>query len=294
MHKLFCFLMLVLMVSLQAQELQCEVVVNSDRVSNANPQVFVTLQKAVSEFVNNTRWTNKVYKQNERILCSMYINVSEYADNAFKASIQVQASRPVYNSNYLSPIFNYNDVDFDFRYIEFENLFFNPNTFDSNLVSVLAFYSYMILGIDADSYSMLGGTNYFDVAENIVVVAQSSGYKGWAQSGGNQNRYFLVNDMITPTFAPMREGFYQYHALGLDKMADDLKVGKEGVKAALATISKVHVVRPNAFLPRVFFDAKSDEIVALFSGGPTISTGEMVETLNRMSPTNISKWSKIR
>lgn len=294
MHKLVCFLMLVLIGSLQAQELQCEVVVNSDRVSNANPQVFVTLQKAVSEFVNNTRWTNKVYKQNERILCSMYINVSEYADNAFKASIQVQASRPVFNSNYLTPIFNYNDVDFDFRYIEFENLFFNPNTFDSNLVSVLAFYSYMILGIDADSYSMLGGTNYFDVAENIVVVAQSSGYKGWAQSGGNQNRYFLVNDMITPTFAPMREGFYQYHALGLDKMADDLKVGKEGVKAALATISKVHVVRPNAFLPRVFFDAKSDEIVALFSGGPTISTGEMVETLNRMSPTNISKWSKIR
>jgi hypothetical protein len=286
--------MLFLMGSLQAQELQCEVVVNSDRVTNANPQIFVTLQKAVSEFVNNSRWTNKVYKQNERILCSMYINVSEYADNAFKASIQVQASRPVYNSNYLSPLFNYNDIDFDFRYIEFENLFFNPNTFDSNLVSVLAFYSYMILGIDADSYSMLGGTNYYDVAENIVVVAQSSGYKGWTQSGGNQNRFFLVNDMITPTFSPMREGFYQYHALGLDKMADDLKTGKEGVKASLSTISKVHVVRPNAFLPRVFFDAKSDEIVALFSGGPTVQTAEMVETLNRMSPTNISKWSKIR
>jgi hypothetical protein len=294
MHKLVCFLMLFLMGSLQAQELQCEVVVNSDRVTNANPQIFVTLQKAVSEFVNNSRWTNKVYKQNERILCSMYINVSEYADNAFKASIQVQASRPVYNSNYLSPLFNYNDIDFDFRYIEFENLFFNPNTFDSNLVSVLAFYSYMILGIDADSYSMLGGTNYYDVAENIVVVAQSSGYKGWTQSGGNQNRFFLVNDMITPTFSPMREGFYQYHALGLDKMADDLKTGKEGVKASLSTISKVHVVRPNAFLPRVFFDAKSDEIVALFSGGPTVQTAEMVETLNRMSPTNISKWSKIR
>ena len=294
MHKLVCFLLLLLGSSLQAQELQCEVVVNSDRVTNANPQIFVTLQKAVSEFVNNTRWTNKVYKQNERILCSMYINVAEYADNAFKASIQVQASRPVYNSNYLSPIFNYNDVDFDFRYIEFENMFFNENTFDSNLISVLAFYSYMILGIDADSYTLEGGTNYFDIAENIVVVAQSSGYKGWTQSGGNQNRFFLVNDMITPTFSPMREGFYQYHALGLDKMADDLKGGKEGIKTAIATISKVHVVRPNAFLPRVFFDAKSDEIVALFSGGPTISTGEMVEILNRMSPTNISKWSKIR
>jgi hypothetical protein len=286
--------MLFLLGSLNAQELQCEVVVNSDRVTNANPQIFVNLQKAVSEFVNNSRWTNKVYKQNERILCSMYINVSEYADNAFKASIQVQASRPVYNSNYLSPLFNYNDIDFDFRYIEFENLFFNPNSFDSNLVSVLAFYSYMILGIDADSYSMLGGSNYYDVAENIVVVAQSSGYKGWVQSGGNQNRFFLVNDMITPTFSPMREGFYQYHALGLDKMADDLKAGKESVKASLSTISKVHTVRPNAFLPRVFFDAKSDEIVDLFSGGPTVQTAELVEILNRMSPTNISKWSKIR
>jgi hypothetical protein len=294
MRKLVCYLLLFLMGALQAQELQCEVIVNSDRVTNANPQVFVTLQKAVSEFVNNTRWTNKVYNQNERILCSMYINVSEYADNAFRASIQVQASRPVYNSNYLTPIFNYNDVDFDFRYIEFENLFYNPNSFDSNLVSVLAFYAYMILGIDADSYGMLEGTNYFDNAENIVVVAQSSGYKGWAQSGGNQNRFFLVNDMITPTFSPMREGFYQYHALGLDRMADDLKVGKEGIKTALTTISKVHIVRPNAFLPRVFFDAKSDEIVALFSGGPPVQTAELVETLKRMSPTNTSKWSKIR
>ena len=294
MRKLVCYIVLFLMGSLQAQELQCEVTVNSDRVTNANPQVFVTLQKAVSEFVNNTRWTTKLYKQNERILCSMFINVSEYADNNFKASIQVQASRPVYNSNYLTTIFNYNDVDFDFRYIEFENLFFNPNTFDSNLVSVLAFYSYMILGIDADSYSMLEGTNYFDSAENIVAVAQTSGVKGWAQSGGNQNRFFLVNDMITPTFSPIRECIYQYHALGLDKMADDLKAGKEGIKSALATLSKVHAVRPNAFLARVFFDAKSDEIVALFSGGPPVQTAELVETLNRMSPTNISKWSKIR
>lgn len=294
MRKQICFLMLFLLGSLQAQELQCEVVVNSDRVTNANPQIFVTLQKSLSEFVNNTRWTNKIYKQNERISCSMYINVAEYADNSFKASIQVQASRPIFNSNYSSPIFNYNDTDFDFRYVEFENLFFNPNTFDSNLVSVLAFYSYMILGIDADSYTLEGGTSYFETAENIVIVAQSSGYKGWTQSAGNQNRYFLVNDMITPTYYPIREGFYQYHALGLDKMADDLKTGKEGVKAALATIAKVHVVRPNAFLPRVFFDAKSDEIVALFSGGPMIQTAEMVETLNRMSPTNISKWSKIK
>lgn len=280
--------------SISAQELNCEVRVNSERITNVNQQIFKTLETALNEFVNKTKWTNLNFKQSERISCSMFINVAEFNNNQFSATIQVQASRPVYNSTYSSPLFNINDKDFSFRYIEFEPLFYNPNSFDSNLVSVVAFYAYMILGVDADSFTKFGGTPYFEMAQNVVSLAQTSGFKGWNQSDGLQNRYFLAADMLSTTFQPIREGFFEYHVNGLDIMADDLKGGKEKIKSSLATVGKAHNVRPNAFLTRVFFDAKSDEIVSLFSGGPNVPITDLVNNLNRISPLNSAKWSQIK
>lgn len=277
-----------------AQELNCEVQVNSERITNVNQQIFKTLETALNEFVNKTKWTNIDFKQSERISCSMFINVSEFNNNQFSATIQVQASRPIYNSTYSSPLFNVNDKDFSFRYIEFEPLFYNPNSFDSNLVSVVAFYAYMILGVDADSFTKFGGTPYFEMAQNVVSLAQTSGFKGWNQSDGLQNRYFLAADMLSTTFQPIREGFFEYHVNGLDIMADDLKGGKEKIKSSLTTVGKAHSVRPNAFLTRVFFDAKSDEIVSLFSGGPNVQITDLVDNLNRISPLNSAKWSQIK
>ncbi|PKP14835.1 MAG: DUF4835 domain-containing protein, partial [Bacteroidetes bacterium HGW-Bacteroidetes-23] len=180
-----------------------------------------------------------------------------------------------------------------FRYIEFENLFFNPNSFDSNLVSVVSFYAYMILAMDADSFEYQGGNDYLEIAQNIVSVSQSGG-KGWSQSDGLQNRFFLVNDMLSSTFDPIRLGFYDYHKLGLDLMADDLPAGKEGVKNAVLTLSKINSVRPNAYLTRVFFDTKADEILSVFTGGPKIDITDLVDNLNRVSPLNASNWSKIK
>lgn len=276
------------------QEIKCDVKINSERVNMTNKQIFRTLETSLTEFVNNTRWTNVSTKQHERINCSMFINVSAYDSDTFVATLQVQASRPVFNANYSTPIFSYNDKEFVFRYVEFENLFFNPNSFDSNLVSMVAFYVYTILGTDADTFSPLGGTPYFSMAQTVVSNAQQSNFKGWKQSDGNQTRFIYLTDIMSSTFNPVRLAMYEYHVNGLDRMAENVKTGKENVMKALADLSKIHSVRPNAFVTRVFFDTKSEEIQSIFSGGPSINIADLVDNLNRVSPTNASKWAKIK
>lgn len=294
MHKWIGLLLIMFSFSMKGQELNCTVKINFDRITDANPQIFRTLEASLTDFVNNTRWTTRNFGRNEKIDCSMFINVSAYDSNAFTATLQVQSSRPVYNSTYATPILNFNDKDFSFRYNEGEQLYYNPNSFDSNLVSVIAYYANIIIGLDADSYALNSGTEYYEVAQNIQSLAEGKGYKGWSQQDGNQNRYFLVNDLLSNTYTPFRESLFEYHFGALDTMADNQKAGKEKIIASLKTLAKVQSVRPNAFLTRIFFDAKSDEIVSMFSGGPNVTITELVDTLNRISPMNSSKWSKIR
>jgi hypothetical protein len=294
MHKLLVVFILMAFEFAHSQELNCVVSINSERVTANDQKVFKTLETSLSEFVNKTKWTSQDFNQNELIQCSMFINVSAIESTTFTATIQIQASRPVYNSIYTTPIFNYNDKDFVFRYVEFESLNFNPNSFDSNLISVVAFYSYIILALDADSFESLKGTPYLEMAQNVMSVAQTGGSKGWSQSDGMQNRFFLVSDLLSNTFDPIRKGYYEYHAKGLDKMADDLKLGKENIKLALMNMAAIHYVRPNAFLTRIFFDAKSDEITDIFKEGPAVQAAELVDNLNRLSPLNASKWGTIR
>lgn len=277
----------------QAQELNCTVKVNAQQLSNASLTVFKTLETSLTDFVNKTQWTTQVFKQNEKINCSMYITVSSFNSDQFAATIQVQSARPIHNSSYTSPVFNFNDKEFIFKYSEFEALNFNPNSFDSNLVSVISFYSYIILGMDADSFVQDSGNTYFETAKSISDLAQQSGYKGWRQSDGNQNRYFLINDLLSPTFSEIRNTIFAYHK-GLDGMNLDLKESKEKIKKAILNLSKLNASRPNSFLARVFFDAKSDEIVSVFSGGPSISVTDLVDSLNKISPLNSAKWATIK
>ncbi len=287
-------LFLILSFSLsQAQELNCTVKVNAQQLTNASLTVFKTLETSLNDFVNKTQWTSQAYKQNEKINCSMYITVSSYNSDQFVATIQVQSARPVHNSTYTTPILNFNDKEFNFKYSEYEALNFNPTSFESNLVSVISFYSYVILGMDADSFVQGSGNTYFETAQNIAELAQQSGYKGWRQSDGNQNRYFLINDLLSPTFKEIRNTVFEYHK-GLDLMSADLKGGKEKIKESVLNLSKLNATRPNSFLARVFFDAKSDEIVSVFSGGPTLSITDLVDNLNKISPLNSSKWSTIK
>jgi hypothetical protein len=293
MNKIVTFLLLFIFGFVQAQQLNCTVTVDAQRLSVTNQQVFKTLQTSISEFVNKTDWTGETVKQSEKINCSIYITVSANTSDQFIATIQVQSSRPVFNSSYASPVLNYNDKDFSFKYTEFENLIYNPTSFDSNLVSVLSFYSYIILGMDSDTFVLESGSPYFETAQDILNVAQQGGSKGWSQSDGNQNRYFLINDILSPAFKQVRQTMFDYHT-GLDLMNQNVKEAKEKIKRSLIDFTKLNASRPNAFLSRVFFDAKSDEIVAIFSGGPSITISDLVEDLNKISPLNSSKWALIK
>jgi hypothetical protein len=277
----------------QAQELNCTVTFSTDQVGATNQQVFKTLKKSLTEFVNNTKWTEQTYKGAEKIECSFFFTITAYNADQFTGTLQVQASRPVYNSTYMSPILNINDKEINFNYIEFQNLTFNPNSFDSNLLSIMAFYANLIIGMDADTYALEGGSKSLESAQNIANLAQQSQIKGWSQSEKNQNRYFIITDMLSPTFVSFRKTMYEYHLKAMDKMAENPKESKENIKSALKTLTEVSDSRPNSFLVRLFFDAKADEIVSIYTDGPKIDVTEVINALNRLSPTNSSKWGKI-
>jgi hypothetical protein len=294
MRKIFSLILICFFVNIQAQELNCKVIVNYDKITNANNQIFKSLETSLNEFVNKTAWTEKTYKENEKINCSMFITINSYDSNNFEASIQVQASRPVYNSNFTTPIININDKDFNFQYIEFQNLFYSPNNYDSNLVSTIAFYSYIILGIDAETFNIESGVDYFQSAQQIVSLASPTGGKGWSQTDKTQNRFYLISDLLSPTFKPYRDAMFQYHFDGLDNMNKDLKTSKETIISAINTLSAVHTSRPNAYLTRIFFDSKADEIVSIFTGGPNVNIDGFVDKLSKISPTNSAKWVNIK
>ena len=295
MRNLFLLLVFLFTNVALSQELRATVAVNYEQVNNGNPQLFKNLEKQITEFLNNTKWTENEVKDVEKIECNFFINVTSYGSNNFEATLQVQASRPVFNSTLSSPILNVNDKNFNFRFIEFENMIYDANNFSSNLVSVLAFYSNLIIGIDMDSFSKLGGTEYLGIAANIVNVAKSSGFKGWSQSeSGNNNRNFLISDMLSNTFEPFRTAMYLYHREGVDKMAENILQGKEGVSKAIQVLEEIQKTRTNSLITRTFFDIKADEIVSIFSGGPKMDVSKLVETLNRISPLNSQKWNKIR
>jgi hypothetical protein len=295
MNKLlFVFCLCLSLCHLNAQELNCTLVINAEQTGQQNQQIFKTLERSLNDFVNKTTWTNKIISSQERIDCGMIITVTEFNVDRFKASIQVQSSRPVYNSTYSTPIFNFNDTDFNFDYIEFQNLTLNPNQFQSNLTSVISFYTYMILGMDADTFSKKGGTEYYTQAKNILNVAQSSGYKGWAPVDGNQTRYVLLDQLLSPSYVEYRDVLYAYHRTAMDVMSENQKKGKQRIILALNQFKRMNARRANSFLQRTFFDAKSDEIEQIFSGGQSVKITDLVDLLNRVSPNNSSKWKNIK
>lgn len=296
MRKVFVLVVFLFsLVNAFSQELNATVSVNFQQVANGNPQLFKNLETQVKEFLNTTKWTTKEYSDVEKIDCNFFININTFGANNFEATLQVQSSRPVHNSTLSTPILNINDKNFSFRFIEFETMVYDQNTFNSNLVSVLAFYTNLIIGLDQDSFSELGGTEYLQIASNIVNVAQTSGYGGWSQSeGNNNNRNFLISDILSSTFTPFRKSLYEYHRTGLDIMSDDVKKGKENIAKAIETLLEIHKIRPNSLVVRTFFDAKVDELVSVFTGGPQTNNVKLIETLNRISPLNSQKWNKIR
>ncbi len=294
MRRLLFVISILIMSNVNAQELNCSVTVIAQQTGNDNNVVFKTLERQLREFINNTKWTNKNYKAEERIECSMVINVSSYNNDLFSATLQVQASRPVFNSSYSTPIYNFNDRDFDFQYIEFQNLVYNPNQFESNLISVLAFHVYMILGIDADTFELNSGEEYYRQAQIIANYSQQGTAKGWRLEDGRQTRFVLIDDIVSPTYKEFRTTLYEYHIQGLDVMSDDPKKAKAKMTTMFDGLNQMNRRRPNSFLMRVFFDAKADEILDIFSGGPSVNITEVVSILNRIAPMHSSKWRQIK
>lgn len=293
MNKIVLFLLLVSFSIVQGQQLNCTVTVNAQKMGNPNQQIYKTLETSLNEFVNKTDWTTETFRQQEKINCSMYITLLSHSSDQFSATIQVQSSRPVFDSSYESPVLNINDKDFSFTYTEFENLVFNVNSFQSNLVSVISFYTYVIMGMDRDTFEFKSGDSNYQTAQTIATVAQQSSYKGWSQLDGNQNRYYLINDLLSPTYVEIRKTLLDYHQ-GLDAMNTDKKAAKEKIKTALVSLNKLYNSKPNAYLTRILFDAKSDEITSVFSGGPSITITDLVDNLNKLSPLNSSKWAMLK
>lgn len=281
-------------IQLNAQELNCTITVNSDKIPGSNKQIFTTLQTSLNEFVNQKRWTSFNYKPQELINCNLTLTILEHTGSDFRGHIQIQSSRPVYNSTYLTPVFNFKDDNLSFQYTEFEPLQFNENTFESNLVSVVSFYVYTILGMDADTFALNGGTDYFTKAQDIVVQAQQSGYVGWNQNDGSRTRFTLVDNMLAPTYDMFRKAMFDYHFNGLDMMSKDKKTAKQSIFEAVKTLKTIYDARPNAFLLRIFMDSKADEIVDVFSDGPRFDTSKLKDDLLRISPLNASKWEAIK
>lgn len=277
-----------------AQELNATVTVVAQQTGNDNNVVFQTLERQLKEFINNTQWTDNEFKVQERINCSFLINVQNYSNDAFSATLQVQASRPVFGSTYSTPVYTFNDRDFQFNYIEFQNLVFNPNQFESNLVSMLTFHIYMILGMDADSFASNGGDIHYRQAQTIANYSAQGNSRGWKLEDGLQSRFALIDNVLSPTFKEFRASMYTYHRDGLDEMHKDVKTGKENLADAIMQLQAMHARRPNSFLMRVFFDSKANEVEKIFSGGPSVNISKLVDVLNKIAPIHASKWKKIK
>lgn len=277
-----------------SQELNCSIVVNAQQTGNENLTIFKNLERQLTEFVNKTTWTNRAFAPQERINCNMVITITDYSGEAFQGTIQAQSSRPVYGSSYGTPIYNVNDKDFSFRYLEFQNIIFNPTQYESNLISTIAFHVYMILAFDADSFSKNGGDSYLKQAQTIVNYSQQQNYKGWKLEDGLQSRFALIDNILSPTFKEFRNVMYSYHREGLDVMSENVKEGKETIASALKQFEAMNSRRPNSFLLRTFFDAKSDEIEKIFTDGPNVNIASVKETLQKVAPTYASKWRNIK
>ena len=277
-----------------AQELETQIVVNADLVDQTNRQIFETLEQSLNEFINSRNWTKTNFLQQERIKCSFVLTLTAYSNNRFEGNLQVQSQRPVFDSNYDSPLFNYLDNDIVFNYQEYQPLIYNPAVFQSNLVSLLSFYIHVILGLDADTFENKGGASYFAQAQKIANLAQQSGFKGWRQNDGIRNRFWLIDALRSNTFQEYRQALYQYHRQGMDQMVTDPKKAKENMIQSIETLYGIYTRRPNAFLLQVFFDAKAQEIVDVFSGGPSVGINAMVGHLRRMAPFFNAQWKEIK
>jgi len=293
--SVFSFFLFILLSNfhLSAQEINANVTVASQQIQSTDKHIFDNMREGINEFLRNTTWTEYKFTPVEKIECNFYITISEVLSvDRFKAKIAVSSVRTIFNSSYNSPIFNYQDADFEFEYIEFQKIEFMEGSFSSNLASVLAYYVYIILGLDFDSYSLYGGTEYFKKAQNIVNAAQGKQYSGWdAFTTKKSNRYWLVNQLLDNTYSPIREAYYYYHRMGLDKMTTEMEAARNKIMESLEKLKRIHRDEPNSFIMSIFLQTKRDEIINIFSESTTSEKENLILLMKEIDAAKISDYT---
>lgn len=296
MKKLISLLMLLTFSStaINAQELNATVTLNTSKISGSDKSVFTSLQSSLEQLINGTKWTDANFSTIEKIDCTFNIILSSASDNTFTGEILVTSSRPVYNSSYVTPTFNYRDVDFTFNYTEGERLEYDPNATPDNLVAVVSFYTYIIIGLDFDSFSQNGGASYFQKAMEIVNSAQSLGAKGWTAFDSDHNRYALALGLTQESMKSFHELWYQYHRLGLDDMAANTDRGKAQITSAIELLPKLKEVRTSSANLLFFGDTKLDEIAQIFGESSNEDKLALYNILDPLFPTKSSTLNKLK
>jgi hypothetical protein len=299
-NRLFLVAILMMFIPGKAvsQELYCNVQVSAQKIQGSNRELFQNMQRDIYEFMNSMVWTDNLYSFSERIECNLLINLDEQLSaDEFRGTIQVQLSRPVFNTTYKSTVLNFVDNNFQFRYVEFQPLEFNPNSHTSNLVSVLAYYAYLFIGMDFDTFAQGGGTPYFQIAEKIVTNAQNAPEAGWKPYDGsrNRNRYWLVKNILDNEYSGVRQFLYLYHLRGLDRMESDMTQARTEIYDSLRKLQEVYRRRPDPFMYylSVVLDAKADEIVNIYSHAFPEEKNRVVQVLTEIDPANETKYQKI-
>ena len=282
---------------MRAQELEAKVNVNHQKINQSSTAVFDDLQQQLTEFINTRQWTNMQFRKNERIRCTFNIIVNKYneSDNSFECTLSVQSIRPVYNSAYTTTAFSIQDPSFNFRFQQYDKLEFRPDVIDNELTALIAYYAYLIIGIDNDTMSPLGGTDALTVAQSIVNNAQSFPSKGWKAFDDSKNRYAIINDMLDSGMEPFRRMQYKYYREGLDIMAENADRGRAAITEAIGLLQKSHENKSLSSLPQVFTDIKADELVNIYKGkGTTAEKEKIVEILSNINASKNSSWRQMK
>jgi hypothetical protein len=299
MRKLnFLLLFAFFYTALGAQELNVSVRINTQRLQTVDPGVFETLEQTIVQFLSDQQWTNDIFEAEERINCNFILTLQEeLSATSFKVDLAVQSSRPIFGTDQETPLLNYVDKDVNFEYEQFQPLQFSENVFNDNLSSVLAFYVYIILGLDYDSFSPLGGDEHFQAAQEIInniPTAAQAAYPGWRSIDGNQNRFWILENLQSPRVRPLRNAWYQYHRLGLDIMPTDIDAGRAAISEVVQTLGQVDQSYPNSMIVQLFLNSKRQEIIEIFKRGTLTEKSGVIQTMSRVDPSNSAQYRKIQ
>ena len=295
MKKLLILIYMCLVINAEAQDLNARVQILSPQIQNTNNKPIEALQQAMSEFLNNRKWSVNELKPQERIDCNIVFNLKEWDGSSnYKGEAQIISSRPVFGTSYNTTLLSVTDKNFEFTYTEGQPLDFSDQNFQNNLSSILAFYAYVIVGLDADSFSKMGGTDYFSKAQTVLNNAQNAPFGGWKAFENLRNRYWIAENLQNKTFVPLREVLYSYHRQGLDLMSDDINKGRKNIASAIEKLTELDKQKQGSILNNIFFSAKADEIIDIFKKSDPLERTKVYNVMVEVDPANSSKYEELK